>query len=111
MPQAYDEYIKAWFACKVLAREYGLGSMDGFQFNMSVGYDLEGIKTEKIDRFIEGMKDASEAPIFAECRQWLLDNLDRFENLTKEDVEGISPNVCNCITLSTLHGCRQIILS
>ena len=51
------------------------------------------------------MKDASEAPIFAECRQWLLDNLDRFENLTKEDVEGISPNVCNCITLSTLHGC------
>ena len=34
-----------------------------------------------------------------------LDNLDRFENLTKEDVEGISPNVCNCITLSTLHGC------
>ena len=105
VPQAYDEYIKAWFACKVLAREYGLGSMDGFQFNMSVGYDLEGIKTEKIDRFIEGMKDASEAPIFAECRQWLLDNLDRFENLTKEDVEGISPNVCNCITLSTLHGC------
>ena len=25
VPQAYDEYIKAWFACKVLAREYGLG--------------------------------------------------------------------------------------
>ncbi len=24
------------------------------------------------------------------CRQWLLDNLDRFENLTKEDVESIS---------------------
>ena len=37
VPQAYDEYVKAWFACKVLAKEYGLGSMDGFQFNMSVG--------------------------------------------------------------------------
>lgn len=47
MPQAYDEYVKAWFACKVLAKEYGLGSMDGFQFNMSVGYDLEGIQTGK----------------------------------------------------------------
>ena len=105
VPQAYDEYVKAWFACKVLAKEYGLGSMDGFQFNMSVGYDLEGIQTEKIDRFIEGMKDASGAPIFTECRQWLLDNLDRFENLTRDDVEGISPEVCNCITLSTLHGC------
>ena len=59
VPQAFDEYVKAWFACKVLAREYGLGSPDGFQFNMSVGYDLDGIKTEKIDRFIEGMKDAA----------------------------------------------------
>ena len=68
VPQAYDEYVKAWFACKVLAKEYGLGSMDGFQFNMSVGYDLEGIKLEKVDRFIEGMKDASAASIFNECR-------------------------------------------
>ncbi len=42
--------------------------MDGFQFNMSVGYDLEGIKLHKVDRFIEGMKDASETPIFKECR-------------------------------------------
>lgn len=105
VPQAFDEYVKAWFACKVLAREYGLGSPDGFQFNMSVGYDLDGIKTEKIDRFIEGMKDASETAIFKECRQWLLDNLDRFEKVSREDVEAISPNVCNCATLSTLHGC------
>ena len=105
VPQAFDEYVKAWFACKVLAKEYGLGAMDGFQFNMSVGYDLDGIKTEKIDKFIEGMKDASAAPVFNECRQWLLDHLDRFEKVTKEDVESISPEVCNCITLSTLHGC------
>ncbi|MCC8026167.1 MAG: putative selenate reductase subunit YgfK [Clostridium sp.] len=105
VPQAFDEYVKAWFACKALAKEYDLGSMDGFQFNMSVGYDLEGIKTEKIDKFIEGIKDASETPIYKECRQWLLDNLDRFEKITKEDVEGISPNVCNSATLSTLHGC------
>ncbi len=105
VPQAFDEYVKAWFACKVIAKEYGLGAMDGFQFNMSVGYDLEGIKLEKIDKFIEGMKDASQTPVFNECRQWLLDNMDRFEKVTKEDVESISPNVSNCITLSTLHGC------
>ncbi len=105
VPQAFDEYVKAWFACKVLAKECGLGDMDGFQFNMSVGYDLDGIKTEKIDRFIEGMKDASQTPIFAECRDWLLANADKFEKVTREDIEGISPAVCNCITLSTLHGC------
>ena len=105
VPQAFDEYVKAWFACQVVAKEYGLGAMDGFQFNMSVGYDLEGIKLEKIDKFIEGMKDASETAVFKECRQWLLDNADLFEKVTKEDIEGISPEVCNCATLSTLHGC------
>lgn len=103
--QAFDEYVKAWFACKVLAVELGLGGMDGFQFNMSVGYDLEGIKTEKIDRFIEGMKDASRTPIFEECRQWLLEHLDRFRRLTGEEVERISPHICDSVTLSTLHGC------
>ncbi len=105
VPQAFDEYVKAWFACQVVAKEYGLGAMDGFQFNMSVGYDLEGIKTEKIDNFIEGMKDASQTPVFKECRQWLLDHADLFEKVTREDIEGISPAVCNCATLSTLHGC------
>ena len=65
---------------------------------MSVGYDLDGIKTEKIDRFIEGMKDASGTAIFKECRQWLLDNLDRFEKVSGRDVEAISPKVCNCAT-------------
>lgn len=105
VPQAFDEYVKAWFACKVAAREYGLGHMDGFQFNMSVGYDLEGIKLEKIDRFIEGIKDASQTPVYKECKQWLLDHQSRFKHVTAADIEGISPNVCNSATLSTLHGC------
>ena len=105
VPQAFEEYVKAWFACQVMAVEFGLGAMDGFQFNMSVGYDLAGIKTEKIDRFIEGMKDASETPVFKACREWLFGNLGRFSHLTKEDVEKISPNICGSITLSTLHGC------
>ena len=105
VPQAFDEYVKAWFGCKVLAKEFGLGDMDGFQFNMSVGYDLAGIKTEKIDKFIEGLKCASDTPIFKECKTWLLEHLDLFKNLTREDVERISPEVCNSATLSTLHGC------
>ena len=105
VPQAFDEYVKAWFACKVLAKEYGLGSPDGFQFNMSVGYDLEGIKLPKVDAFIEGIKDASDTPIFKECKSWLLEHSDSFENVTKEDVEAIQSNICECATLSTLHGC------
>lgn len=28
-------------------------------FNMSVGYDLDGIKSPKVDAYIEGMRNAS----------------------------------------------------
>ena len=53
-----DEYIKAWCALKVLSKVYGFGDPDGFVFNMSVGYDLEGIKGEKVNTYIDGMMDA-----------------------------------------------------
>ena len=49
VPQAFTEYVHAWVACKLLAKEYGLGNPDAFVFNMSVGYDLKGIRSEKID--------------------------------------------------------------
>ena len=105
VPQAYSEYVKAWFACKVMAKEYDLGDPDAFQFNISVGYDLEGIKLPKVDRFINEMKDAKDTEIFKECKAWLLANLDRFEKLTKEDVEAIQSEIINSVTVSTLHGC------
>ena len=67
VPQAQDEYIKAWCALKVLSKVYGFGDPDGFVFNMSVGYDLEGIKGEKVNSYIDNMKDASNTPQFKEC--------------------------------------------
>ena len=105
VPQAYAEYVKAWFACKVMAKEYDLGDPDAFQFNISVGYDLEGIKLPKVDRFINEMKDAKDTEIFKECKAWLLANLDRFKKVTKEDVEAIQSEIINSVTVSTLHGC------
>lgn len=103
--KALEEYVKAWFLCHVLAIEYGLGSPKGFQFNMSCGYDLEGIKTPKIDGFINALKDASQTEIFRTCKAWLLDHMDAFTTLTKDDVEAIPGEICNSITLSTMHGC------
>ena len=105
VPEAMGEYIKAWFVLHVMAKEFGLGETDGFQFNISVGYDLAGIKEPKIDGFIESMKDAKDTEIFNECRQWLLDHVDRFEKITREDIEAIPSQICNSATISTLHGC------
>ncbi len=107
VPQAFAEYVKAWFACHLIAREYGLGSPDGFVFNMSVGYDLEGIKSPKVDAYIEGMKDASGSEVWNECRTWALANLDKFEHVDAAFVESIPARVSNSITESTLHGCRR----
>ena len=64
---AFNEYIKAWFLLHVLMRELDLSSSRDFMFNMSVGYDLEGIKSTKIDNFINGMIDASSTDIWNEC--------------------------------------------
>ena len=105
VPQAFDEYVKAWVALKIISKEWDLGDMEGFQFNMSVGYDYEGIKSEKIDKFIEGLKEAKDSPIFQECKKWIFDNISRFKNFKKEDIEKINSNICNSVTLSTLHGC------
>ena len=105
VPQAMDEYIKAWFALKLLSKELELGSPDGFVFNMSVGYDLEGIKSEKINNFIEGLKDASSTESWKNCVDWALENVHMFEFVDEDYIRSVRPNVCNSITLSTLHGC------
>ena len=105
VPQAMEEYIKAWFLNKVIAKEFGLGDMDGFQFNISVGYDLAGIKSEKVDNFLNVMQHAQDSEIFKYCKEYLLEHIDLFEKVTKEDIENISGDICNSATISTLHGC------
>ena len=101
IPQARDEYIKAWCALKVLSKVYGFGDPDGFVFNMSVGYDLEGIKGEKVNTYIDNMMDASETKQFKEC----LAVLTELFPAEKDYIASISPRVSRSVTVSTLHGC------
>ncbi|WP_373213898.1 putative selenate reductase subunit YgfK [Ruminococcus sp. 5_1_39BFAA] len=105
VPDAMGEYIKAWFVLHVISKEFGLGAADGFQFNISVGYDLAGIKEDKVNNFIDGMMEAKDTEVFKECRQWLLDNADKLEKVTAEDIMAIPSDICNSATISTLHGC------
>ncbi|MDL2294334.1 putative selenate reductase subunit YgfK [Ruminococcaceae bacterium OttesenSCG-928-D13] len=95
--QAFEEYVKAWLAIHVLTKEFGIAGGTDIVFNMSVGYDLEGIKTEKIDKFIEGMKDASGTEVFKNGLNWLKEK--------GYDTAAIPAQVSNSVTLSTLHGC------
>ena len=103
--QAYDEYVKAHFAIAVLGKELGLGTIDEVAFNISVGYDLEGLKGDKVSSFIDAMIDASGTPIFGECRDWVQGHLGELSRFTREDLDALSPAVSRSVTLSTMHGC------
>ena len=99
--QAFEEYVQAWCALKIMAKVYGLGDPNGFVFNMSVGYDLAGIQGEKIDTFLNGMVDASKTPIFQEC----IAVLKEFFPGESDYIDTITPHVSGSVTVSTLHGC------
>ena len=93
--QAFEEYVKAWCACKMLSRVYGLGDPDGFVFNMSVGYDLEGIQGKKIDTFLNEMANASATPVFQECLRTLM----AFFPGEAAYIDAISPRISGSVTL------------
>ena len=99
--QAFEEYVKAWCACKIMAKVYGLGDPGAFVFNMSVGYDLAGIQGPKVDKFLTEMADASETPVFRECIRVLRE----FFPGESAFIDAISPHVSDSVTVSTLHGC------
>lgn len=107
VPQAYEEYVKAWFLLHLCAKEFELSSGCDFLFNMSVGYSLEGIQSKKIDDYLEGMKNASNSAIWKECYNYLSAHINEFKKFKKSDLDSISSCVASSATLSTLHGCPK----
>jgi putative selenate reductase len=105
--EAFEEYVKAWFLCHVFAVEFGIAQGRDFMFNMSAGYSLDGIKSEKIDSFIEGMKDARNTPAWKRCYEYLSGSRSRFSRFTSKDLDAVSPCISSGLTLSTLHGCPR----
>ena len=102
---ACSEYVKGWFLLFFLAGEiFGLNVQD-YIFNMSVAYDLDGIKSSKVDRFIDNLKDASGTDVFQECRTVLFKKAPHFRKFDPGCLENLSPHICSSIALSTMHGC------
>ena len=62
LDQSAGEYVKAWALIHVLRRLLGFEDKVPFGtvFNMSVGYNLEGIQTPLMQRFMCRLEDASE---------------------------------------------------
>lgn len=116
LEKAFDEYLKAWFIVHVLdIVSHDSWTEPGFIFNMSVGYNLEGIKSERMDAFISQMMDAKKSGLFEEYKASLKAMMedDIFSGTIYEGKEGdviknidkISANISPSVTLSTMHGC------
>jgi putative selenate reductase len=99
LDQSANEYVKAWVLIHILHRLLGFDGEDslGTIFNMSVGYNLEGIQSAPMTRFMDRMVDASEE--IAEIRATLRAQFPQFA-----DIE-IPYRLTNNVTLSTMHGC------
>jgi putative selenate reductase len=97
--QAFDQYLDAWIIIHVLKHmlEGGKFSEPGFIFNMSIGYNLEGIKKQNVQWFLAKMQDASvEIKERASHLKFIYPEIDEIT---------INPCISNNITLSTMHGC------
>ena len=97
--QSAEEYVKGWWLCHMLASEHGPGRWTGVDavFDISLGYDLAGIQTEKVAGFVRTMQDATGA---LHClRDQLPDDLARWRAVP------CPAAISNSVTLSTFHGC------
>ncbi len=99
LEQSAQEYIKAWALICVLPRllDFESPCHPGAVFNTSVGYDLEGIKSAPLTRFLDRMRDASED--LAGIRAALRARYPAFAGIE------IPSEISNNVTLSTMHGC------
>jgi len=99
LDQSAAEYIKAWVLIHVLRRLLGLEDKVPFGtvFNMSVGYNLEGIQSRPMTQFMDRLKDASSE--IANIQEILQEHFPQFA-----DIE-IPTSITNNATLSTMHGC------
>ena len=97
--QSFDEYLNAWITIHILKDKLGLSESEsgGFIFNMSVGYDLNGILNDNVQEYFK-----------------LMNNCDSILNQKLDSISIIYPNIKNItipsqlsdnITLSTMHGC------
>ncbi|OQY35486.1 MAG: putative selenate reductase subunit YgfK [Spirochaetaceae bacterium 4572_59] len=116
LDKAYDEYLKGWFLCHILEVLFEDHTEKQFIFNMSIGYDLEGIKNPRMNEFIMRLVDSSGEKNFSLYRdelRKLADDPDFLKGTGLEDKKGrltaladrISPRICRSVTLSTMHGC------
>lgn len=99
VPQSAAEYAKGWLLVHMLASDHGPGlwSEAATTFDVSVGYDLAGLRSPKVRGYLDTMRDAS--ALLEALRAELPPSL---AALTDVDCPS---QISDSITISTFHGC------
>ena len=96
--QSFDEYLRAWVLIHALHHKLGFpGETPGMVFNLSVGYDLEGILKPNMQWFLDQVRDNSA------YKPQLVEQLSHIYPAVKE--LQIPDCLSDNVTLSTMHGC------
>lgn len=97
LKESFDEYLMAWIIIHALKDKFGWEGDLGMIFNMSVGYNMEGILKDNVQQFLTKMKNSSK------YKNKMIEEIASFYPRIKE-IE-IPDRLSNSITLSTMHGC------
>jgi putative selenate reductase len=96
--QSFDEYLRAWVLLHALHKKLGFpGDAPGMIFNMSVGYNYEGILKDNVQWFLKHMQDAGalKDDYISIVAQYCPEIRDM----------SIPSKLSDNVTLSTMHGC------
>jgi putative selenate reductase len=98
--QSAREYAAGWMLLHMLTSEHGpglWGPSPETSFDVSIGYDLAGIRSDKVRGYLESMRDAS--GLFDALRAELPGRLAKWAAVE------VPAEIADSITISTFHGC------
>ena len=97
--QSFDQYLDAFILLYILKHKFGqpVTGDPGFIFNMSVGYNMEGILKENVQWFLDKMEN---------CAAEKNEKLEKLSTIYPEIKNIVIPDhISNNVTISTMHGC------
>ncbi len=99
LEDSFDEYLNAWILVHLLKHRLGWKSDRGLGciFNMSVGYNMEGILKDNVQRFLDRMENCER-----EVKEKIGSIARIYPAISQIDIPA---RLSNNITLSTMHGC------
>ncbi len=100
--ESLHEYVKAWIILKAMEEDELLDIPKGdpfydYIFDVSVGYDLKGIKSSKVTKWLNSIINAKKI-----VQQELSSISSPFKRFSSLEVD---PKIATSVTISTFHGC------